>query len=254
MVSDLDYVHIPRSFGCTLWGFKNQRFHVYEKDAQRHLDSGGPILATRSLFSSDFVKKKRCFLRCPKFDSPLFLRTTVSLNREPSHVVVWQFDVPHDDRFGVGVSHSGMYVDCIIVVLYIPGWFCVCVTCIQVLVSCIYGCFVCSWTGSRQTHLHFPCNERGHSRAFRGHLTTLETTYCNTTWNSVWNQSLHHILDIWRFIEQPLQTALTYAACGPPTIQNTNSCSLRSQFHMSLKHAYHSHHNLKQQTWTATHA
>ena len=49
-VLDLLYVHFPMSFGCTLRRVENPSFLVYEKDAQRNLDSGGPIFRAEMIF------------------------------------------------------------------------------------------------------------------------------------------------------------------------------------------------------------
>jgi len=88
MVSDFLYVHIPRFFGCTLRGLKNPKFHVYEKDAHHKLDSGGPNLVPRSLFSSGVVTKNDVFFDAPNWVRHFFLRTTVSLERKPSYTVL----------------------------------------------------------------------------------------------------------------------------------------------------------------------
>ena len=106
MVSDLLYVHIPRSFGCTLRGFKNPRFHVYEKDAQRNLDSGGPILAPRSLFSSGFVKKNVVFFVAPNLARHFFYGQQFPLTGNP-HVENGQGTLLHVVSFPcVAVSVS----------------------------------------------------------------------------------------------------------------------------------------------------
>ena len=48
------HAHLPWSFGRDLRGFKNLKFMVSEKDVECNLDSVGPMLAPRSLFSSGF--------------------------------------------------------------------------------------------------------------------------------------------------------------------------------------------------------